>query len=312
MLSSVGLSASDQQVEAYEVQSYILSRNMTEILARDNNLRGILGRPEGDIGFRYPWPFFSDNIENLYQAYQRFVKVDYNLESGITTLTVQAFRPADAQLLATTLLARSEDKLNELNEVALADAVKEAQAQVNDAEARVVATQTELTTYRNGSRLIDPNKSADSDLALVQTLESQAATLKAQRAALAASAPQNPQLAVLDKQIAAFNAQVLAEQARTAGQARSLAPEVARYEQLTLDSSLANKYLEAALTGLEAARLDASKQQMFLDRIVAPTLPDKAIEPERLYLIFLVFVAGVVAYTIVTLVAAGLREHQHR
>jgi capsular polysaccharide transport system permease protein len=312
IMSSVGLSASDQQVQAYEVQDYILSRNMTENLARDNGLRAILGRPEGDIGFRYPWPFQKDNIENLFQAYQRFVKVDYDLQSGITTLTVQAFRPEDAQRLATALLSRSEDRINELNQRSLADAVAQAQVQVNDAEAQVVAAQTALTTYRTGSSLIDPEKSAAGDLALIEQLQSQEATLKAQRAALAASAPQSPQLAVLDKQIGAFAAQALAEQARTAGQANSLAPEVARFESLSLDRDLAGKYLEAALEGLESARLDAHKQQLFVDRIVSPTLPDKAIEPQRLYLIFLAFVASMVVYALVALVGAGLREHQQR
>jgi len=310
MLSSVGLSASDQQVEAYEVQDYILSRNMTENLARTAGLRDILGRPEGDIGFKYPWPFFKDNIENLYQAYQRFVTVSYDLQTGISTLTVVAFRPADSQRLAASLLSRSEDWINVVNQRSLDDAVAQSQRQVDDAEAQVVAAQTALTTYRSGSRLIDPDKSADSDLQVIQQLQTQEATLKAQRAALAESAPQSPQLAVLDKQIAAFAAQAQAEQTRTAGQASSLAPEVARFEKLTLDRDLANKNMGLALEGLEAARLDARRQQLFLDRIVNPTLPDKAIEPQRFYLIFLTFVACLAAYAIVTLIASGLREHR--
>jgi capsular polysaccharide transport system permease protein len=312
MLSSVGLSASDQQVQAYEVQDYILSRNMTENLARTVGLRDMLSRPEGDIVFRYPPPFFKDNIENLYQAYQRFVKVNYDLQSGITTLTVEAFRPEDAQRLATALLARSEDRLNVLNENSLADAVAQSQHQVADAEAQVVAAQTALTVYRNGSKLIDPDKSAASDLALIQQLQFQEATLKAQRAALAESAPQSPQLALLDKQIGAFADQAQAEQARTAGQANSLAPEVARFEKLTLDRDVAGKYLDVALGGLESARLNARQQQEFLDRIVSPTLPDKAIEPQRFLLIFLIFVTCMVIYAIVSLVGAGLREHQQR
>jgi capsular polysaccharide transport system permease protein len=312
VLSSVGLSASNQQVQAYEVQDYILSRNMTEDLARTINLRAILHRPEGDLAFRYPWPFQGDNIDNLYDAYQRFVRVDYDLQSGITTVTVKAFRPGDARLMATTVLNRSESLINELNQRSLDDAVAQSQVQVDDAEAQVVAAQTALTTYRSGSKLIDPDKSAAGDLQLILQLQTQEATLKAERAALAASAPQSPQLAVLDKQIAAFGAQAESEQARTAGQATSLAPEVARFEKLTLDRDLAAKSLEAALEGLEVARLDARRQQLFLDRVVMPNLPQKAIEPQRFYLIFLTFVTTLVIYVMVSLVGAGLREHQQR
>jgi capsular polysaccharide transport system permease protein len=312
MLSSVGISSSAQQVDAYEVQEYILSRNVIQNLVKSTGLRDMLGRPEGDFLFRYPRPFEPDTNEDLYNAYGRFVTVEYDLQSGISTLKVKAFRPADAHLLATTLLDRGEDWINRLNDRSLADAVAQSQHQVDDAEARVVAAQTALTVYRNGSRLIDPDKSATGDLMLIQQLQTQEATLKAQRAGLAASAPESPQLPVLDKQITAFGAQVEAEQARTAGQASSLAPEVGRFEKLTMDRDLAGKTLELDLEGLEEAKLEARRQQLFLDRVVNPTLPDKAAEPQRFLLIFLVFASSFVAFAIVSLVSVGLREHHQK
>lgn len=310
MLSSVGLSASDQEVDAYEVQEYMMSRNVIDDLIRTKSLRTILDRPGSDFLFRFPRPLEQPSVENLYQAYGRFVKVEYDLQSGISTLRVQTFSPANSQALANALLDHGEDWINRLNDRSLADALAQAQRQVDDAEALVVASQTAMTAYRNGARLIDPDKSAMGDLELIGKLQIDEATLKAQRAGLAASAPQSPQLQVMDKEIAAFEAQVNSERARTAGEATSLAPQLAEYERRLLDRNVADKTLGIAMEELESARLDARRQQLFLDRVVRPYLADKATEPRRLLTIFIVFLCSLVAYAILSLVIAGFREHQ--
>jgi capsular polysaccharide transport system permease protein len=119
-------------------------------------------------------------------------------------------------------------------------------------------------------------------------------------------------LPLLDKQIAAFQGQIDAERASQAGEADSLAPKVSQYEKLMLDSQLAGKGLESALAGLEAARLDARHQQVFLERVVNPSLPDRPEEPKRFKMVFLVLVSSLLAYGIIALLIAGLREHQQK
>jgi capsular polysaccharide transport system permease protein len=312
MLASVGVSAGEQEIQAYEVQNYMGSRNAIEDLVRTHGLMSVVGRPEGDFLFRFPRPLEEANIENLYKAYGRFVTVDYDLQTGISTLKVKAFRPQDARNLAAALLDRGEDWVNRLNDRSLADAVTQAQNQVSDAEGRVVASQTALTRYRNSERLIDPEKSSVADLELIGKLESEIASLKAERAGLAASAPKSPQLPVFDKRIAAYAAQVEAERNRTAGEADSLAPKLATYERLLLDRQLAGKTLETAVAELESARLDARRQQLFLQRVVNPTVPDKAQEPRRLLTIFVVLISSLAVYAILSLVIGGLREHSQK
>ena len=73
---------------------------------------------------------------------------------------------------------------------------------------------------------------------------------------------------------------------------------------------LAAKTLEADFAGLETARLDARRQQLFLERVVSPNLPDRALEPYGLLTVFIVFISTLVAYVIISLIIAGLREHR--
>jgi capsular polysaccharide transport system permease protein len=313
ILSTVGAAGGDlSQVTAYEVKDYMTSRGAIMDLDRRAGLQTIVSRPEGDFLYRFPRPFESANLESFNKAFSRFASVDYNLQTGITTLTVRAFRPEDAQRLAQAMMDRSEAWVAGLNARALNDQVAQAQRQVDDAEGAVARAQAALTLYRNDKRMIDPDKSATADLELLSHLEAQVDALKAQRNAVAASAPQSPQLPLLDKQIGAFQGQIDGERASQAGAANSLAPKIAQYEKLTLDSQIAAKALESALAGLESARLDARHQQVFLERVVNPSLPDKAEEPHRLKMVFLVLVSSMLAYGIIALVIAGLREHQQR
>lgn len=312
VLASVGASATSEEINAYEVQSYMLSRDAIHDLVRSADLIKVLGRPEGDFLFRFPRPFERVNIESVYNAYPRFVTVDYDLQTGISTLKVRAFRPGDAQRIALALMDRGEAWVTRLNDKALADAVEQSERQVQDAQARVAAAQTALTTYRNKERLIDPDKSSAADLELIGQIEGQIAMLRAERAGLAASAPESPQLPVLDRRIAAYVAQEDAVRARTAGEADSLAPKVAEYQRLLLDRDIQAKALEGAVRELESARLDARRQQLFVQRVVSPSLPDHAQEPRRLLTIFIVLVTSLVLFAIISLVVAGLQEHQQK
>jgi capsular polysaccharide transport system permease protein len=309
---SFGVSFGESATDAFEVQDYMKSRDAVADLARAGNLRAIVDRPESDVWARFPRPFEGTSFENLYRAYKRFVTVGYDSQTGISTLRVTAFRPGDAQALARDLLLGGEALVNRLNDRAMADAVVQAQRQVEEAQQLSIASESTLTNFRNQERMIDPNRSSVADLELVGRLETQLASMRAERAGLAASAPESPQLPVLDRRITAFAAQLEGERARIAGQSDSLAPKVGEYEQLSLQRDIAVKTLESAVGALESARIDARRKQLYLERVVSPNLPDKSTRPRRLRDIGTVFLATFAAWAILSLVIAGLREHRQQ
>jgi hypothetical protein len=78
---------------------------------------------------------------------------------------------------------------------------------------------------------------------------------------------------VLDRSIAGFQAQIAAERERSAGRADSLAPKLSVYDRLLIDQNIAGTALNAAETSLEGARLDATRKQLYLERVVNPDHP---------------------------------------
>jgi BexC/CtrB/KpsE family polysaccharide export inner-membrane protein len=310
LLQGVGVALAPGETDAYEVHEYMVSRDAAHDLTHAHDLRELLARPEADVLARFPRPFEGQSFENLYRSYRRFVTVGYDSQTGISTLRVEAFRPGDARDIAAALLDGGEALVNRLNDRAAADAVAQAQRQVLEAETHAVEAEGNLTAFRNAERLIDPQRSSISGIDLLGKLEAQLASMRAERAGLAASAPESPQLPVLDRRIAAFAAQLESERTRIAGEADSLAPKVGEYERLTLARDLAVKSVETAVGALEAARLEARRKQLYLERVVSPDLPDKAERPQRLLTILKVLVTTLLAYAIVSLVVAGLREHR--
>lgn len=93
------------------------------------------------------------------------------------------------------------------------------------------------------------------------------------------------------------------------GNDSSLAPKIADYESLVLMREFANKAMVTALDALEAARADARRQQLYLEVVVPPHLPDEAELPLALKNILIVFLTTSLAYLLGWLLLTAIRDH---
>jgi capsular polysaccharide transport system permease protein len=93
------------------------------------------------------------------------------------------------------------------------------------------------------------------------------------------------------------------------GRAGGLVSKSPAFDRLVLDKAFADRQLAAALTALDQARAEAQRKQLYLERLVQPHLPDNAVEPRRVRSIVTVFVLGLVAWGVLSLVVASVREH---
>jgi capsular polysaccharide transport system permease protein len=310
VLASVGVNLGASASDAYEINEYMMSRSAVQDLASHQDLRNVLNRPESDFIARYPRFYENDSFENLFKSYPRFVSVSYDSTTGISTLSVSAFRADDAYKIADALLAGAEKLLNQLNERAADDGIEQAWVQVQTAQKRAVAVELALTNFRTREKLIDPTQASAAGTSIVNELNTQLATMQAQRNSLAALAPQSPALPDLDQRIQSLQAEQQLQRAKIAGESNSLAPLIGEYERLLLDRDYAARSLETADSVLEQAQIDARKKQTYLERVAGPNIPDQAEMPRRTRSVLIVFISALVTYTIIMLVIAGLREHR--
>lgn len=307
-LQGVGLTSN--QTDAFAVHEYIKSREGLKDLTRRYDIRAMLGRPGVDPVSRFPRPWEGGNFEDLYKGFQRYVTVGYDSTTGMSTLRVEAFRPDDAQRMAVALLDGGENLVNRLNERAAADTVDEARRTMAEAKERLAKSQLAIAAFRNREGFIDPTKTAAAGTQIIGGLEATLAALRAERTQVANDSPSSPQLPIMDSRIRAYESQIAQEKGKIAGDSNSLAEKLTRYEVLTLDVEYAGRTLTTATAAYDNSILEARRKRLYLERVVAPDLPDTPTEPKRLLMLLAVFMSMLVAYGIGWLIYAGVREHQ--
>jgi capsular polysaccharide transport system permease protein len=85
--------------------------------------------------------------------------------------------------------------------------------------------------------------------------------------------------------------------------------QVAQLQGLALERDFADKQLATALASLEQARTEALRKQLYIERVVQASLPDKAMEPRRIKGIFTTLILGLLAWGVLSLMISGIKEH---
>lgn len=306
LLKGTGFTRS--QDDSYTVQDFILSRDAMRALDEKLNLRSAFGK--GDLFSRFPGLDWDDSFENMHRYYQKMVGVQLDPVSSIATVTVRAFSAEEAQKINQYLIEMSETLVNQLNERGRQDMIRFAANEVAEAEKKARDAALALARYRNEKGVIDPEKQSTIPLQQIAKLQDELIATKAQLAQLQMLTRDNPQIPVLKQRIQMLESEIELESARVAGSGRSLASKAAEFQRLALDKEFADKQLASALVSLEQARNEARRQQLYLERIAQPNLPDAAMEPRRLRNILAVFVLGLIAWGVLSMLIAGIREHQ--
>lgn len=307
VIQSMGISKSAD--DAYAINEFLLSRDALDTLHAKFDLDRVYGAGHADFLSRYPRPFTSPSKEKLYHFFSSMIKIKYDKTTGITTLTVFAFAPQDARAIARLLLESGEALANRLTARIHADLLNTAQAQIERARAQTQDAQAKIGDWRNKEEQIDPTRYSAALVEVLARLSLELAMQRAQAADLEKTTPKSPTLTSLNGRIAALTSQIEQSKLSLAGTTASLAPKIVEFEALQLEKQFAEKIYAASVTSGEAARSDAMRQAIYLDRIVEPNLPDYPAHPHRFLSVILVFAGCLLAYLLGLKIFMNLLRH---
>jgi capsular polysaccharide transport system permease protein len=199
--------------------------------------------------------------------------------------------------------------VNRLNLRGREDLVRFAQVEVDASKAKAQSAALALAAYRNRSGVVDPEKQADVQMAMISNLQNQLIAGKSELSQLLRYAPDNPRIPVVRTQIATIEREIDKQTGQVTGNSSSLARSAVEFQRLSLENDFAAKQLAASLASLEQARNEARRKQAYVERIVEPNLPDAPMEPRRLRGIFATLILSLLAYGILRMLLAGVREH---
>lgn len=307
LLKSTGFSNAGDEV--YAAEHYVQSRDALHALNKNNAVRRAYGSSQVSIFDRFDPLGLSGSFEDLYDYYTGKVGIEYDTSTSIARLTVRAFTPQDAHRFNRELLELAEGMVNRLNTRGRNDVVQFAAQEVRDAQVAARNAAVALAAFRNTHGVVNPEEQAKAQLDMISKLQDELISSRVQLQQLQAMAPENPQVPLLQTRIRGLQQQIDQQMGRVAGGRRSLSQSAVQYERLELERQYTDKRLAAAMNSLQDAEDEARRKQAYVERIAQPSLPDEAAEPRRLRGILATLVLGLVAWGILRLLIAGIREH---
>lgn len=307
ILKTAGFSNAGDEI--YSAQSYVLSRDALRAINKNDAFKQAYSRPSISIFDRFNATGFFGSFEDLFQYYRKKIGIEHDTVSSISTLRVKAYTPEDAVRFNRELLELAESTVNRLNVRGRQDLIRFAQTEVDESEAKSREAALNLARFRNVSGVVDPERQATVQLQMISKLQDELIASRNQLLQLRAFAPANPQVPVLRTKIAGLTRDIDAELDKVAGSSKSLSAAVAQYQRYQLESQVADKQLAGAIASLQDARNEARRKQAYVERIAQPNTPDAALEPRRFRGIIATIIFGLIAYGIVSMLLAGIREH---
>jgi len=307
ILQGSGLTHS--QDDTYSVHDYILSRDALRELDEKLGVRKIFTSTRVDPINRFPGLALDQSFEELYRYYTKHVVVEYDSSTSISTLKVRAFTAPDAARINDQLLRMGESLVNTLNDRGRRDLIRYAENEVRIATDKATAAAVALFEYRSKHAVFEPDKQAAIQLESVAKIQEELISTEAQLAQVRRLSPNNPQITGLETRADTLRHAIGAEAAKVTSGNGSFSARAPDFERLTLETVFADKQLGVALAELETTRSEALRQQLYLERLVQPNLPDKAMEPRRIRSVFTVLLIGLIAWGVISLVVAAIREH---
>ena len=254
-------------------------------------------------------------VEDKLDYWRDMVHVNYDPASGIMQLQVKAFEPQQAQEIASFVIAKSEELVNNLSATARDGVLKSAQDELVVAEGRLAKARIAVREYRDVSQEVDPVEGAKLALQLIGGLEQQLAQMNADLAtAKSQMSDDTPRVRVLKTRIASVQEQIDAERQRlgsgdpSKSGTNDVAGRIQQFEVLETEREFAERAYTGALASIEKARLDASNKQRYLAVFIQPTLSQLAQYPTRILNSFLVGLGLLFAWGIFVMGYYNIRD----
>jgi capsular polysaccharide transport system permease protein len=259
----------------------------------------------------------NDSVEARERYWRRMVDPFYDMTTGIVSVEVRAFTPADTQLVAVTALGLAEKLVNGMAGRAHEDVLVYATREVEVSRAKLETAQETIAAYRNHHAVLFPEMQATSDTTVEgkvrEDLIEAKTAFNAQRAI--GVSPDSMQMRMLRNRIAAMEATLRDVHGRMAQTGAAGAPDVSlatvmsEYDVLRLNQDIAGKVYERAMMALQDARNAETQQSVYLAAFVRPGLPQESTYPVRWRVLTETALLSFVAWCLLQLLYHGIRDH---
>lgn len=265
--------------DSHAIVEFISSRDLIERINQDGMLERVFADPDVDIFSAFPSILAGSGRDKFYRHAQQYLRADYDTETAITHVSMEAFNASDANELAQRIKAAAESKVNELNSRARGALVETAQAEVDAVSSELTGLHRRLTLVQQRYGVLEPELEAGAAIELSSATASELDRVNIELATAIAAAPNSPKVAELRNRRIALEAGLRGQRQRTAGGDASLAQRLHPYMELAVQRDIAEQHLLAATLALASVRNSSQEEHIYIEWIAQPSLPDEPLLP---------------------------------
>ena len=292
------------------VQTYIYSRDVLRLLDADHAWIAHFQAPDLDLLNHLDE---EATFEEAYSHYQDKISVSYDPSEGIIEMAVVASDPDTAQRFSTAIIGYAETMVDELSDRIKEDAIADSRRFLDQAEKDLKDAQLAEAEVRKKQEIFSVETEVANAMAIITGMETELEALSGRLTNLRrVTSEDDPRVQRIRNQVATLQDRIDQRRAGVAGNSRvndrTLADINADLARAQFDVQAAMTIFSSALQSHELARMNATRQQIYLTVIEQPSMPDEANYPQKPQMLALAFISFLGFYIVFSLTVSLIRE----
>lgn len=275
---------------------YILSSDLLLELEKQYKLVDHYSSPELDIVFRLEK---DAPLEERLEYYRKRIVAHYDLTTGLTLVTVDAFDPKLAHEIAGTLMKKAEEFINKINNDVANQQLSFVRTEVERASENVLKIQKELFELQNKHKLIDPTQVISTSQVALQEMKLERMRVDAELASLLRDSPGSPKIDTLKSRQRSLSDLIENETSKLSGTDRDKLNKILMdFQEIQLKLDTATRLRTGAEMLFEQTRADTVARSKFFSLIQEPYVPEDVALPKRGYATATILILGFLCFFI--------------
>lgn len=253
--------------------------------------------------------------EDLTGYWARIVRVSHDAAAGLIEVQVRAFDAQMAHDIAADIVLRSQDMINDLNAQARADALRFAQADLDESIVKMSASRAALSAFRSQAQILDPEIDIQGRMGVLTNLQQQLAqALIDFDLLLQTTSPGDPRLLQEQQRIDVIRARLQSERSEIVNRDASdpdgqdFPTLISEYEALSVEREFAEQSYRLALAALDTARDDVARKSRYLATFINPAVAETPEYPRREVILGLVGLFSFLSWAVGCLIFYSIRD----
>jgi len=295
--------------DALLVGAYIGSQDMMNELEATLNISDHFASDQ--------WDYFSrlsakstDEARLTYLKSRLQASLDH--DAGTITIRAQAFTPEFSFRMVQEAIKDSEVFVNSVGQKIALQEIAFVEKEMTRSQDKLQAARQKLLQFQNENGLLSAEATGASRQEIVNEMDNQLVRLRTEEKTLSGYLNDGAaELIAVRGRIDALTSQLDIEREKLASRDSVSQNDLnATYQELELELKFATDLYQATLISLERARVESYKNLKHMVVVRTPQMPDEALRPRKLYNVASLFIALTLAYGVIAMIIATIREHR--